>query len=114
MSRVRCGYGGPGAAPVLSRLPLVLFLFLFFFFFFFFFLGRFRFKWKQGTVRSGLITVLRTVRSDCGSHESLFFSHRVVLEAKRTAKMSSSRFSLSDSMVRFGFQNLAIKVAVGS
>ena len=114
MSRVRCGCGGPGAAPVLSRLPVVLFLFLFLFFFFFFFWGRFRFKWKQGTVRSGLITVLRTVRSDCGSHESLFFSHRVVLEAKRIAKKSSSRFSLSDRMVRFGFQNLAIKVAVGS
>ena len=65
-------------------------------------------------MRSGLITVLRTVRSDCGSHESLFFSHRVVFEAKRIAKMSSSRFSLSDRMVRFGFQNLAIKVAVGS
>ena len=65
-------------------------------------------------MRSGLITVLRIVRSDYGSHESLFFSHRVVLEAKRIAKMSSSRFSLSDRMVRFGFQNLAIKVAVGS
>ena len=113
MSRVRCGCGGPGAAPVLSRLPVVLFLFLFFFFFLFFF-GRFRFKWKQGTVRSGMITVLRTVRSDCGSHESLFFSHRVVLEAKRTAKMSGLRFSQSDRMVWFGVQNLAIKVAVGS
>ena len=110
MSRVQCGCGGPGAAPVLSRLPAV----FFFFFFFFFFLGRFRFKWKQGTVRSGLITVLRTMRFDCGSHKSLFFSHRVFLEAKRTAKMSSSRFSLSDRTVRFGFQNLAIKVAVGS
>ena len=39
MSRVRCGCGGPGAAPVLSRLPVVLFLFLFLFFFFFFFFG---------------------------------------------------------------------------
>ena len=65
-------------------------------------------------MRSGLITVLRTVRSDCGSHESLFFSHRVVLEAKRTAKMSGLRFSQSDRMVWFGVQNLAIKVAVGS
>ena len=56
-------------------------------------------------MRSGLIIVLRTVRSDCGSHESLFFSHRVVLEAKRTAKMSGLRFSQSDRIVRSGFQN---------
>ena len=33
MSRVRCGCGGPGAAPVLSRLPAVFFFFFFFFFF---------------------------------------------------------------------------------
>ena len=38
VSRVRCGCGGPGVAPVLSRLQVVVFLFLFFFFFLFFFL----------------------------------------------------------------------------
>ena len=64
-------------------------------------------KGKEGTVRNGLITVLRTVRADRGSHGFLFFSHREVLEAKRTAKMSGSRFSRSDRTVRSGFQNLA-------
>ena len=38
MSRVRCGCGGPGAAPVLSRLPAVVFLFFFIYYL------RFRFK----------------------------------------------------------------------
>ena len=104
MSRVRCRCGGPGAAPVLSRLPAVVFL-SFFFFFFFFFL-RFRFKWKQGTVRSGLIMVLRTERSDRGSHGFLLFSHRTVLDAKRTVKMNGLRVFRSDRPVRSGFQNL--------
>ena len=45
-----------------------------------------------GTVRSGLITVLKTVRSDRGLHGSLLLSSRTVLDAKRTAKMSGSRF----------------------
>ena len=57
-------------------------------------------------MRSGLITVLKTMRSDCSSHGSLLFFHGAVLEVKRTAKMSSSRFSQSDRMVWFGFQNL--------
>ena len=37
-----------------------------------------------------------------------FFSHREVLKAKRTAKMSGSRFSRLDCTVRSGFQNLAL------
>ena len=37
-------------------------------------------------MRSGLITVLRIVRSDRGSHDSLFFSYRAVFDAKRTEK----------------------------
>ena len=101
MSRVRCWCGGPGAAPVLSRLPTVVFLSFFFFFFL-----RFRFKWKQETVRSGLITVLRARRSDHGSHGFLFFSHRAVLDAKRTVKMNGLRVFRSDRTVRSGFQNL--------
>jgi len=58
-------------------------------------------------VRSGLITVLRTVRFDRGLQGSLLFSHRVVFEVKRTAKMNGSRFSRSDRTVRSGFQNRA-------
>ena len=61
-------------------------------------------------MRSGLITVLRTVRSDRGSHGSLLFSHRAVLEAKRIAKMCGLRFSRSDRTVRSGFQNLAFVI----
>ena len=98
VSRVRCRCGDPGAAPVLSRLPAVVFLSFFFL--------RFRFKWKQGTVRSGLITVLRTGRSDRGSHGFMFFSHRAVLDAKRTVKMNGLRVFRSDRTVRSGFQNL--------
>ena len=59
-------------------------------------------------MRTGLITILRTVRSDRGSYGSLFFSHRTVLEAKRTAKMSGSRFFRLDHTVWSGFQNLAL------
>ena len=58
-------------------------------------------------MRSGLIMVLRTMRSDCGSHGFLLFSHRVVLDAKRTVKMNGLRVFRSDRTVRFGFQNLA-------
>ena len=36
-----------------------------------------------------------------------FFFHEPVLEAKRTTKMSGSRFSQSDRTVRSGFQNHA-------
>jgi len=54
-------------------------------------------------VRSGLVTVLRTVRSDHGLHDSLFFSPRAVLEAKRIVKMNGSRFFRSDRTVQFGF-----------
>ena len=56
-------------------------------------------------MRSSLVTVLRTVRSNRDSHGSLLFSHRAVLEAKRTEKMSSSRFSRSNHTVQSGFQN---------
>ena len=65
----------------------------------------YKFKGKQGTVRSGLITVLRTVRFDRGSHGSLLLSSRTVLDAKRTTKMSGLRFFRSDSTVRSGFHN---------
>ena len=57
-------------------------------------------------MRNGLITVLRTVRSDRGSHGFLLFSHGAVLEAKRTVNMNGSRFFRSDRTVRSGFQNL--------
>ena len=80
------------------------FFLLFFCVFFFFFLSC-RFKGMQGTVRSGLITVLKTVRSDRGSHGSLLLSSRTVLDAKRTAKMNGSRFFRSDRTVRSGFHN---------
>ena len=57
-------------------------------------------------MRSGLIMVLRTVRFNRSSHGSLLFSHRAVLKTKRTAKMSSLRFSWSDRMIQSEFQNL--------
>ena len=53
------------------------------------------------------VTVLRTVRSDHGSHGFLFFSHRTVFEIKKTTKLRSSRFSRSDRTVWYRFQNLA-------
>ena len=82
---------------------LLVFFFIFFIFFYFYFL-RFRFK---GTVRSGSITVLRTVRLNRGSNGSLHFWHRPVLEHKRTVMVSGSRFFRSDRTVRSGFQNIA-------
>ena len=91
----------------------VCFFVCFVFCFFFFFVLNFRFKWKQGTVRSDLITVLKTVRSNRGSHRSLLFSHRAVLEARRIAKMSGSRFSRSDYAVRSRFQNLDLNQFFG-
>ena len=57
-------------------------------------------------MRSTLITVLRTVRSDRGSHESLLFSHREVLEAKRTAKINGSRFFSQTVQSGPGFKTL--------
>ena len=59
-------------------------------------------------MRIVLITVLRTVKSNHGSHGSLLFSYRTVLEAKRTAKMNGLRFFRSDRTVWSGFQNLAL------
>ena len=103
MSRVRCRCGGPEAAPVLSRLPVVVFLSSSFFFLFFF---KVQIQMDAVTVRSGLITVLRTVRSDRGSHGFLFFSHRAVLDAKRTVKMNGLRVFRSDRTVQSRFQNL--------
>ena len=38
-----------------------------------------------------------------------FFSHRAVLEAKKTAKLRGPRFSQSDHTVQSGFQNLALE-----
>ena len=59
----------------------VVFLFIFFFcvFFFFFLEG----SDSKGTVRSGLITVLKTVRLNRNSNGSLLFGHRPVLEHKK-------------------------------
>ena len=91
-----------------QQLCFFFFCFSVFLFFIFLFFLRFRFKGKQGTMRSGLIMILRTVRSDSGSHGFLLFSHRAILEAKRTAKVSDSSFSRSDRTVRSGFQNLGI------
>ena len=50
--------------------------------------------------------VLRIVLSDHGSHGSMPFSYRAVLEAKKTAKLKDSRFFRLDCTVRSGFQNL--------
>ena len=63
---------------------------------------------SKGTVRSSLITVLRTVRLNRGSNGSLLFGHRSVLEHKRTVIVRGSRFSRSDRTVWFGFQNLVL------
>ena len=59
----------------------VVFLFLLFFcvFFFFFLEG----SDSKGTVRSGLITVLKTVRLNRDSNGFLLFGHRPVLEHKK-------------------------------
>ena len=83
--------------PLLRRCLLPFSPFLCFYLFIYLF--RFRFNGKWGTVRSDLITVLRTVRSDGSLHESLLFSHRAVLETKRIAKMNGSRFFQSNCMV---------------
>ena len=101
-------FSGDGSGSVSEDMMYSQQLCFFFFCFsvFFFFFLRFRFIGKQGTVRNGLITVLRTIRSDRGSHGSLHFSHRAVLEIKRTAKMNGSKFSRSDHTVRSRFQTL--------
>ena len=57
-------------------------------------------------MRSGSITVLRTVRLNRGSNGSLHFWHRPVLEHKRTVMVRGSRFFRSDRTVRSGFQNI--------
>ena len=48
---------------------------------------------------------MRTARIVQNSHRSLLFSHRAVLETKKTAKMSGSKFFRSDRMVWSEFQN---------
>ena len=57
----------------------VSFSFVFLCFFFFFWEG----SDSKGTVRSGLITVLKTVRLNRDSNGSLLFGHRPVLEHKK-------------------------------
>ena len=58
-------------------------------------------------MRSGSITVLKTVRLNRGSNGSLHFWHRPVLEHKRTVMVRGSRVFRSDRTVRSGFQNIA-------
>ena len=83
--------------------PAILFLFLLFFcVFFFFFYG----SDSKGTVRSDLITVLRTMRLNRGSNGSLLFWHRPVLKLKRTVIVRRSRLFWSHRTVWSGFQNL--------
>ena len=101
-----CRESGAGVTALEPHPCFLDFQQLCFFLFLFFFIIRFRFKWKQGTVRSGLITVLKTVRSNRSSHGSLLFSYRAILETKRTTKMSGLRFSQSDRTIRSWFQNL--------
>ena len=86
-------------------LPAVVFFFLLFFCVSVFFF-KLQIQREAGTVRNGSTTVLRTVRFDRGSHGSLLLSSRTVLDAKRTAKLSGSRFFRSDRTVRSGFHNL--------
>ena len=59
---------------------LCFFFFCFSVFFFFFFLEG---SDSKGTVRSGLITVFKTVRLNRDSNGSLLFGHRPVLEHKK-------------------------------
>ena len=101
-----CRESGAGVTALEPHPCFLDFQQLCFFLFLFFFIIRFRFKWKQGTVRSGLITVLRTGRSNRGSHGFLLFSHRAILDAKRTIKMNGLKVLRSDRIVRSGFQNL--------
>ena len=65
---------------------------------------------SKETMRSGLITVLKTVQVNYGSNSSLLFWHRSVLKLKRTMIVRDSRFSWSDHTVQFRFQNNAHKL----
>ena len=60
-------------------------------------------------MRSGLITVLRTVRLDRGSNGSLLFWHRSVLKTKRIVFVRGSRLTQSDRTVWSGFKNLELE-----
>ena len=78
---------------------IVFFLFSFTVFILFFFFG-FKFNGKQGTVKTGLITVLRTVWSDRGLHGSLFLLIERFFRLKEPQKLTVQGFS--GRTVRFG------------
>ena len=64
-------------------------------------------------MRSGLITVLRTMRLDRSSNGSLLFWHRPVLKTKRIVFVRGSQLTQLDRTVRFRFKNLAYDASCG-
>ena len=75
------------APPLLCHRLLPFLLFCVFFFFWFKFIG------KQETVKTGLITVLRTVWSDRGLHGSLFLLIERFFRLKEPQKLTVQGFS---------------------
>ena len=63
-------------------------------------------------MRSGLVTVLRTMRSNRGAHESLFFFYKAVLETKRIVKITVRDFSGRTVQSDLGFKTLQ-SIAIG-
>ena len=67
-----------------------------------------RLETRQSFESCELVTVHRTVRSDCSPYGSMLFSHGMILHFKRIVEVDGSRFSRSYRTVRFEFKNLAI------
>ena len=91
------------APPLLCHRLLPFLLFCVFFFFWFKFVG------KQETVKTGLITVLRTVWSDRGLHESLFLLIERFFRLKEPQKLTVRGFSGRTVRSGPGFKTLLIR-----
>ena len=92
-----------GATPSLSSSSSFSPFLCFFFFFWFKFVG------KQETVKTGLITVLRTVWSDRGLHESLFLLIERFFRLKEPQKLTVRGFSGRTVRSGPGFKTLLIR-----
>ena len=90
------------APPLLCHRLLPFILFCVFFFFF-----RFKFIGKQETVKTGLITVLRTVWSDRGLHGFLFLLIERFFRLKEPQKLTVRGFSGRTVRSGPGFKTLA-------
>ena len=84
---------------------IVFFLFSSFFFFWF------KFNGKQRIVRSSLIMVLKTVRSDHNSHGSLLFPIERFLRLKEPQKLTVRGFSNRTVRFDLGFKTL-VKIKI--